>query len=62
MSAIVFRYRRTSRRSSAFDNLKSKARGGFFGGGRSRPERQKRWKTGSIMLSQFGSKDGGGRV
>ncbi|CAD5229417.1 unnamed protein product [Bursaphelenchus okinawaensis] len=46
------------RRMSAFDAFKAKNRGFFRGGGGSRPDRQKRWKTGSIMLNQFGSKDG----
>uniref|UniRef100_A0A1I7SMC3 Zonular occludens toxin n=1 Tax=Bursaphelenchus xylophilus TaxID=6326 RepID=A0A1I7SMC3_BURXY len=53
-------HRRTSgmRRMSAFDAFKAKNRGFFGGGGGTRPERQKRWKTGSIMLNQFGSKEG----
>ncbi|KAI6192021.1 hypothetical protein M3Y97_00290900 [Aphelenchoides bicaudatus] len=49
------------RRFSVFDTVKSKPRA-FFSGG-SRPERHKRWKTGNIMLNQFGSKEsGGGRL
>uniref|UniRef100_A0A914YIH8 Uncharacterized protein n=1 Tax=Panagrolaimus superbus TaxID=310955 RepID=A0A914YIH8_9BILA len=45
------------RRLSSIDDIKRKQRHSIFGGS-SRPDRQKRWKTGSLMLSHLGSKDG----
>uniref|UniRef100_A0AC34GVR2 Uncharacterized protein n=1 Tax=Panagrolaimus sp. ES5 TaxID=591445 RepID=A0AC34GVR2_9BILA len=45
------------RRLSSVDDIKRKQRHSIFGGS-SRPDRQKRWKTGSLMLSHLGSKDG----
>lgn len=55
-------HKRQSRRFSGFDEFRRKARMGFFGMGgpstQSRPERQKRWKAGSMALSNFGSKEG----
>jgi hypothetical protein len=40
--------------------VKSKPRAFFGGGGGSRPERHKRWRTGNIMLNQFSKDSGGG--
>lgn len=53
-------HKRQSRRFSAFDEFRRKARTGIFGGpsSQTRPERQKRWKAGSMALSNFGSKEG----
>uniref|UniRef100_A0A914P899 Uncharacterized protein n=1 Tax=Panagrolaimus davidi TaxID=227884 RepID=A0A914P899_9BILA len=47
----------SGRRLSSIDEIKRKQRHSIFGGS-SRPDRQKRWKTGSLMLSHLGSKDG----
>lgn len=51
------------RRKLSHSHGRSKAGGrrlshSIFGAASSRPDRQKRWKTGSLMLGHLGSKDG----